>query len=330
MFSQPLYLTTPPDDSSSLFVVEKSGLIRIIRDDAVLDEPFLDLTESVSRGGEQGLLSLAFAPDFADTQRFFVNFTDEDGTTRIVGYTTSAQNPDRGDVNSRTELLTLSQPYSNHNGGQLQFGPDGRLYVGTGDGGGGGDPEGHAQNPDSLFGKILRFDTSIEPAKPEIYAIGLRNPWRFSFDRDTGALWISDVGQNEREEVDYLPPGNRAGANFGWNGYEGSKRFNATTAQRLESDELVWPVAEYGRDMGSTIIGGYVYRGAEIPALHGMYLHADFASGRVWAMDGPESTPVPLSGVDRQVESISSFGEDARGELYVVSLEGPVYRIVSR
>jgi glucose/arabinose dehydrogenase len=328
-FSEPLYLTAPPGDTSRLFVVEKGGLIRIVKDD-VLAEPFLDLSDSVSGGSEQGLLSLAFAPDFERSGELYVNFTDEDGTTKVARFTVRADDPDRADASSRVDLLSVPQPYENHNGGQLQFGPDGLLYVGMGDGGGAGDPEGRAQDPDSLLGKILRLDVAGGAAGPEVYAHGLRNPWRFSFDRKEGGLWIADVGQNEREEVSYLPPETPPGANLGWRGYEGSQEYDAATARQLDRDELVWPVAEYGHDVGESVTGGYVYRGAAVPALRGHYLFADFVSGHVWAMQGPNGEPRLLEGADRQVESISSFGEDARGELYITSLEGSVFRIVAR
>ena len=326
-FSKPLYVTAPPGDTSRLFVVEKGGLIRIVKDD-VLAEPFLDLSASVSSGSEQGLLSLAFDPDYRRSGKFYVDFTDADGTTKVSEFSVRDDDPDRADANSRVDLLSVPQPYSNHNGGQLQFGPDGLLYVGMGDGGGTGDPEGRAQNPDSLLGKILRLDVASK-ADAEIYALGVRNPWRFCFDRDEGGLWIADVGQDEREEVDYLPPGTPPGANLGWNGYEGSREYDAATARQLDRDKLVWPVAEYGHDMGESITGGYVYRGTAIPALRGHYLYADFVSGHVWAMQGPNGEPRLLEGADRRIESISSFGEDARGELYLTSLDGSVYRIVA-
>ncbi len=326
-FSEPLYVTAPPGDTSRLFVVEKGGLIRVVKDD-VLAEPFLDLSDSVSSGSEQGLLSLVFDPDFPRSGRFYVNFTDEEGTTKVSEFSVRDDDPDRADVSSRVDLLSVPQPYQNHNGGQLQFGPDGLLYVGMGDGGGAGDPEGRAQNPGSLLGKILRLNVA-GGADPEIYAVGVRNPWRFSFDRKEGGLWIADVGQNEREEVNYLPPETPPGANLGWRGYEGSQEYDAATARRLDRDELVWPVAEYGHDMGESITGGYVYRGTAIPALRGHYLYADFVSGHVWAMRGPDGEPRLLEGADRRIERISSFGEDGRGELYMTSLEGAVYRIVA-
>ena len=327
-FSEPLYVTAPPGDTSRLFVVEKGGLVRIIKNNGLLAEPFLDLSDAVSGGPEQGLLSLAFDPAFRRSGKLYVNFTDEDGTTKVAQFAVRADDPDRADATSRVDLLSVPQPYRNHNGGQLQFGHDGLLYVGMGDGGGGGDPEGRAQNLESLLGKILRIDVA-RGADAEIYALGLRNPWRFSFDREEGGLWIADVGQNEREEVNYLPPQTPPGANLGWRGYEGSREYDAATAGQLDRNQLVWPVAEYGHDVGESVTGGYVYRGATIPALRGHYLYADFVSGRVWAMRGPNGEPQLLEGADLQVERISSFGEDARGELYITSLAGSVYRMVA-
>jgi len=294
----------------------------------LLAEPFLDLSDAVARGPEQGLLSLAFDPDFRRSGKFYVNFTDEDGTTQVARFSVRGDDPDRADASSRVDLLSVPQPYRNHNGGQLQFGRDGLLYVGMGDGGGSGDPEGRAQNLESLLGKILRIDVARE-ADPEVYALGVRNPWRFSFDREEGGLWIADVGQNAREEVNYLPPETPPGANLGWRGYEGSREYNAATARQLDRDQLVWPVTEYGHDVGESITGGYVYRGAALPSLRGHYLYADFISGHVWAMRGPDGEPQLLEGADGRIERISSFGEDARGELYITSLAGSVYRIVA-
>jgi len=225
-------------------------------------------------------------------------------------------------------VLRVRQPYANHNGGQLQFSPGGRLFVGMGDGGSGGDPQRRAQDSRSRLGKLLRLNVDVSPVKVGVYAKGLRNPWRFSFDRSTGALWIGDVGQNRREEIDYLKPGRPAGANFGWNGYEGARVYDRAVAKKLKKGSLTWPVAQYGRGAGVSVTGGYVYRGAAIPALRGFYLFADFGSGRVWAKKGPGGARSALPGVDGQVSQVSSFGQDSAGELYVVSLAGRVYRIV--
>jgi glucose/arabinose dehydrogenase len=327
-FDQPVFLASPRGDTTRLFIVEKTGAIRIIKRGAVLARPFLDISGLVSKGGEQGLLSMAFDPGYATNRRFYVNYTNTAGDTRVVRYRASASDPDVAVPSSARVILRVDQPYSNHNGGQLQFGPDGRLYVGMGDGGGAGDPQGHAQNGRSRLGKLLRADVTASPIRWQAYAKGLRNPWRFSFDRATGALWIGDVGQGAREEVDYLRPGRRAGANFGWNGYEGTLVYNARTTAQLTRSSLTFPVSQYGRDLGYSVTGGYVYRGSAIPALRGFYLFADWGSGHVWAKKGPGGARSVVSGLDGQVTQVSSFGQDARGELYVVSLAGSVFRIV--
>lgn len=327
-FSQPVYVTSAPDDNDRLFVVEKTGAVRIVKEGVVSDRPFLDLSGSVSSGSEQGLLSMAFDPDYTASGRFFVYYTDVDGTVRVAMYRVASGDREIADPDSREELLALPQPHANHNGGQLQFGPDGRLYLGTGDGGGAGDPQARSQDSGSWYGKILRLDPGSRPPAAEIYAVGLRNPWRFSFDRATGALWIGDVGQSEREEVDYLPPDEPPGANLGWSGYEGSLVYDRGIAAGLDEDALVRPVAEYGHDEGHSVTGGYVYRGSALPALRGHYVFGDFASGRVWTLDGPEGARRPLEGADGRLDSIASFGEDSAGELYIVSLEGSVHRVV--
>ena len=326
-FDQPVYVTAPRGDTARLFVVEKTGRIRIVKDGAVLAEPFLDLSAVVSSDGERGLLSMAFDPRYASNRRFYVDYTNAAGDTRVARYTASAADSDRAWPASRRVLLRVRQPYSNHNGGQLQFGPDGRLYVGMGDGGSGGDPQGRAQDPRSRLGKMLRLSVRASPVKVGVYAKGLRNPWRFSFDRKTGALWIGDVGQNAWEEIDYLKASRPAGANLGWNGYEGTHVYDRTTAARLDRGKLVWPATEYSHGLGSSVTGGYVYRGSALPALRGWYVFGDFGSGRVWAMKGPGGTPVALPGADGSAGNISSFGEDAAGELYVVDIAGAVYRI---
>ncbi len=329
-FDQPVYLTSPPGDSSRLFVVEKTGRIRIVKNGSLLGTPFLDISGLVSTSGEQGLLSVAFDPRYAANRRFYIDYTNVNGDTRVVRYRASASNPDVAAPSSARVLLRVAQPYENHNGGQLQFSPDGRLFVGMGDGGSGGDPQRHAQDPRSRLGKLLRINVGVSPVRVRTYAKGLRNPWRFSFDRKTGALWIGDVGQNAWEEIDYLRPGRPAGANLGWNGYEGTHVYDASVAARLNKASLTWPVAQYSHSLGEAVTGGYVYRGAAIPALRGFYLFADFGSGHVWAKRGTGGARRTLSGADGQVTQIASFGQDARGELYVVSLAGSVYKIVPR
>jgi len=326
-FDQPVYVAAPPGDAARLFVVEKTGRIRIVKDGAVLARPFLDLSGIVSSDGERGVLSVAFDPRYASNRRFYVDYTNTAGDTRVVRYTASARDPNRASAASRRVLLRIHQPYSNHNGGQLQFGPDGRLYVGMGDGGSEGDPQGRAQDPHSRLGKMLRLSVGTSPVNVRVYAKGLRNPWRFSFDRKTGALWIGDVGQNKWEEVDYLKPGRPAGANLGWNGYEGTHVYDAAVAATLNKRALTWPVSQYSHSLGEAVTGGYVYRGSAIPSLRGFYVFGDFGSGRVWVMKVPTGTPVALPGADQAAGSISSFGEDAAGELYVVDIAGSVYRI---
>jgi glucose/arabinose dehydrogenase len=329
-FDQPVYVTSPRGDTSRLFVVEKTGRIRVIKNGALLTTPFLDISSLVSTGGEQGLLSMAFDPHYAANGRFYVDYTNANGDTRVVRYRASSSHPDMAVASSAKVLLAVAQPYSNHNGGQLQFGPGGLLFVGMGDGGSGGDPQHHAQDPRSRLGKLLRINVAVSPARVTTYAKGLRNPWRFSFDRKTGALWIGDVGQNAWEEIDYLRPGRPAGANLGWNGYEGTHVYDAQVAATLNKASLTWPVAQYSHSIGNAVTGGYVYRGSAIPALRGFYLFADFGSGHVWAMKGPGGARRALSGADGQVTQVSSFGQDASGELYVVSLAGSVYKIVPR
>lgn len=342
--SFPLALTSPPGDPR-LFVAEKGGLIRIIKAGALVPTPFLDLSVLVSRGGEQGLLGLAFHPAFASNGRFFVDYTDTDGNTRIVAYRVSSD-PDRADAGSAQILLTIEQPYSNHNGGGLVFGPDGFLYIGMGDGGSGGDPHGNGQDRDDLLGSLLRIDVNgpsgyaIPPDNPfrdelgsrgELWDYGLRNPWRFSFDRATGDLYIADVGQNAREEVNVATAasGRGRGLNYGWSRMEGSVCFGGGSCDRTG---LVIPVAEYGHDQGCSITGGHVYRGTRAPELVGHYLYADFCEGWVRsfrysngsATDAREWPALKPGGL------VSSFGEDAAGEVYILESSGSVYRIVTR
>ena len=324
---QPLYVTAPPGDTSRLFVVEKTGAVRIVKDGALLARPFLDISGLVSGGGEQGLLSLAFDPGYASDGRFFVDYTDVSGDTRVVRYTVSQGDPDVAAPGSAHVVLKVPQPYPNHNGGQLQFGPGGRLYVGLGDGGSEGDPDHYGQNRHTLLAKILRVNVTTSPVHVQKYATGLRNPWRFSFDRKTGALWIGDVGQDMWEEIDYLRPGRPAGANFGWSAYEGTHVYNSAIAATVDKASLTWPVTQYSHALGDAVTGGYVYRGSAIPALRGWYLFADFGSGHVWAQKGPGGARRTLAGANGKVGQIASFGQDAAGELYVVSLAGSVYKI---
>lgn len=331
----PTYATHANDGSGRLFVLEKPGKIRVIRAGELELDSFLDIDPLVgSNGLEQGLLGLAFHPDFAANGRLFVDYTNNDGDTVVAEYRTT---PDRSRVDPATArvLLTVAQPYGNHNGGQLQFGPDGYLYVGLGDGGAANDPEGNGQNPGALLGKILRISVDGEepyaipednpfagdPAfLPEIWALGLRNPWRFSFDRLTGDLYIADVGQNAYEEIDIEPAGSPGGLNFGWSVMEGAHCFQSDTCDRTG---LTLPVAEYGREDGCSVTGGYVYRGSRYPALDGIYFYGDYCSGKIW---GLRQGGAPVEMIDTDL-SISSFGEDEAGEVYVVDLQGAIYQL---
>jgi len=333
----PVWLTSPPGDPR-LFVVEQQGRIRVIRDGHLLEQPFLDITRSVSDGGERGLLSVAFHPDYAHNGQLFVNYTDRNGDTRIERYRVS-DDPDRADPASAQLVLAIDQPYANHNGGLVMFGPDGKLWIGMGDGGSGGDPGDRAQNPHELLGKLLRIDVDrgdpygIPPDNPfadgrtgraEIWALGLRNPWRFAFDQ--GRVYIADVGQNRWEEVD-VADARTPGLDYGWRHREGRHAFKAG-APGVPGARRVEPALEYGHDDGCSITGGFVYRGRAVPSLAGHYVYADYCSGwiRSFRMNGDAVTDQRTWDVP-QVPSITSFGQDAHGELYVLSGHGGVYRI---
>jgi glucose/arabinose dehydrogenase len=316
----PLYAAAAPGEPERLYIVEQSGRIRVLEDGRLSPEPFLDVTGEITSGGEQGLLSVAFHPDYADNRLFYVDYTDRAGDTNVIEY-----RADEGGPRRVRRLLFVDQPYSNHNGGQLQFGPDGLLYVGMGDGGAGGDPENRAQDLGSRLGKLLRIDVDDPGADWEIVAYGLRNPWRFSFDRETDDLWIGDVGQTAWEEIDRLPVGESGLVNFGWDVREGRHPYEDKPPSG--PGRLVDPVVEYSHDEGCSVTGGYVYRGAGVPSLRGHYLYGDFCSGTVWSValrDGGVASPRPLP---FEVSSLSSFGEDADGELYLVSLDGTVFRL---
>lgn len=339
--SQPLYLTAPAGDER-LFVVEKTGRVRIVKNGSVLGTPFLDLSDSISNGSEQGLLSMAFHPQYASNGFFFVDYTDASGDTRVVRYTVSTANPYAADPASAKLILAVEQPFANHNGGLLLFGPDGKLYIGLGDGGSGGDPQGNGQKLSTLLGKILRIDVdegdpytipSDNPfvgradARGEIWAYGLRNPWRFAFDAATGRLYIADVGQNAWEEVNVVPA-DEGGLNFGWNVMEGAHCYGASTC---DQSALTLPALEYSHAEGCSITGGNVYRGTLVPGIVGQYFYSDYCTGflRSFTFDGgTASTPIAWDVGD--IGSILSFGEDAAGELYVLSSNGTVYRAEGR
>ena len=319
-------LTHAGDGSGRLYATLQGGQIRVIQKGAVRTAPFLDLSALTRAGGERGLLGLTFDPKYKTNRRLYVHYTDRNGDTVLARYAATADFS-RADPNSAKVLFTAKQPYANHNGGQLAFGPDGFLYLGLGDGGSGGDPQNNGQNLGSPLGKILRFDVSGDDAKPapgnpflnrqganpHIWAYGLRNPWRFSFDRQTGDLIIADVGQNAFEEVNRQPRNSKGGENYGWRTREGRTCFEPRSGCRTQG--LTEPVLVYGRQEGQSITGGYVYRGQAIPALKGQYVFADFGTGTVWAarMTGTTWNKTSLG----KVENPSTFGEDEDGELYV-------------
>jgi len=337
--SNPVHLTAPPGDER-LFVTEQSGRIRIIVNDTVRAAPFLDITDKVASGGERGLLSVAFHPDYEDNGYLFVNYTDVAGDTRVERYRVSAD-PNRADPASARLILAVDQPFSNHNGGHILFGPDGMLYIAMGDGGDAGDPLGHAQNRGTLLGDLLRIDVdrgdpyAIPASNPfvnqsgmrgEIWAWGLRNPWRIAFDRGTGLLYIADVGQGQREEINVVQA-SQGGLNYGWNFMEGTRCYREASCN---SSDLVQPIHEYDHSDGCSITGGLVYRGSRIPALAGHYFYADYCEGWIRSFRYSSGDLVdarewfPAGSLNR----ITSFGEDASGELYVLSGTGIVYRLV--
>jgi glucose/arabinose dehydrogenase len=339
-FDGPLYVTAPPGDRRHLFVVEQTGRIRVLVDGKRRARPFLDLSRDIAAGGEQGLLSMAFAPDYASSGRFYVDFTDRNGNTRVQEFTRSASDPEHADRGSRRSVLFARQPYPNHNGGLLLFGPDGYLYVGLGDGGSEGDPHNNAQNLNNLLGKILRIVPAPgaprspasnplvgKPGLDEIYAYGLRNPWRFSFDSETGALYIGDVGQGSYEEVDYEPRGKARGRDFGWSCFEGRHRFKPSR----HCPNPTSPVLDYSHAGGAcSITGGVVVRDKNLPGLVGRYLYGDYCTGRVRSFRIVNGKATGDRATGLRVSSLSSFGVDAGGRVYATSLDGPVYRLSPR
>jgi glucose/arabinose dehydrogenase len=335
---QPIFLTAPKRDPR-LFVVEQGGRIRIIENGAVRPEPFLDIADAIRSGGEQGLLGLAFHPAYATNGRFFVNYTDRQGDTQIVAYRVS---PDASvaDKSSAATILSVDQPAPNHNGGWLGFGPDGFLYVGMGDGGRAGDPWGNGQNPNALLGKILRLDVdSAAPyaiplenpfakggGAPEIFASGVRNPWRIAFDGND--IYVADVGQNKWEELSVIMAAD-AGANLGWNRMEGSACFRPSA--NCDTAGLVLPIHEYSRDGGCSITGGYVYRGSAIPELQGRYFFSDYCGGTLRALryaNGRAESVVDFGNELGSIGAVTSFGVDDAGEIYVLNAQGAIQKIV--
>ncbi|MGH7312453.1 MAG: PQQ-dependent sugar dehydrogenase [Candidatus Rokuibacteriota bacterium] len=340
--SSPLYVTPARDGTNRLFVVEQPGRILVLQPGAPTPTVFLDITSRVLSGGERGLLGLAFHPDYAVDRRFFVNYTRQpDGTTVIAEYQASATNPDVA-ADAETALLIMLQPFANHNGGMIEFGPDGFLYIGTGDGGSANDPDNRAQNINELLGKILRIDIDMPsppapyssppdnlffggtPGRDEIYAVGLRNPFRFSFDRQTGELIVGDVGQGEREEIDLVT----LGGNFGWRVFEGT-RCTGNDPALCSSAGFIDPTAEYDHTGGRcSITGGYVYRGTRGVLPVGAYVYGDFCTGEILQLH-PVASGAPQTLLLDTTLNIASFGEDEAGEIYVVGLGGTVHRIAA-
>ncbi len=338
---KPTHIANAGDGSGRLFLVEQRGTVRTVKNGRLRNAPFLDIRDRVGCCGERGLLSIAFPPGKGARSRFYVNYTDRRGTTIVSRFRVSAKDPDRADRRSEEILLRIEQPFRNHNGGQLAFGPDGLLYIGTGDGGAAYDPFGNGQSKSTLLGKLLRIDVEgdnapyavpetnpfvhDQSARPEIWAYGLRNPWRFSFDRLTGGLYIADVGEGTYEEIDYQPAGSPGGENYGWNIMEGS---HCLFGKKCASAGRVLPVAEYHHRLGCSVTGGMVYRGTKYPSLAGLYLYGDFCSGRIWGLRSERGTGMSAE-VAKTELAISTFGEDEDGELLVADYaSGGIYPII--
>ncbi len=343
----PVLITSARDGTGRMFIVEQGGRILVRKNGSVLSTPLLNLSGSVSKGAEQGLLGLAFHPSYKTNRKFYVNYTSLHGNTIIREYRTSSTNPDRVESGSGRTVLTIKQPYTNHNGGMLAFGPDGYLYIGTGDGGSAGDPGNRAQSINSLLGKMLRINVNgrtstrgylIPKSNPyvgrtglnEIWQRGLRNPWRFSFDRSTGSMWIGDVGQYRYEEINRAvrtSSGAGRAYNWGWRVMEGFHCYRPSSGCSTSGKRL--PVDEYShaRNGRCSVTGGYVYRGKAIPALAGYYIYGDYCSGEIFAIRANASSPAPTIRLRSETSGrrISSFGENASGELYVVDHRGNIY-----
>ncbi len=334
----PVGMADPADGSGRLFILEQAGRVRILQDGDLLADPFLDISAKVGCCGERGLLGLAFHPLYTENGAFFINYTDLDGNSVIARYQVTPDDPNRANRDSETVLLYVNQPYGNHNGGSVVFGPEGYLYLGLGDGGSANDPHDYGQNTSVLLGKILRIDVdegelyAIPPDNPfvnggglpEIWAYGLRNPWRFSFDRLTGDLYIGDVGQNQWEEVDYLPVGSLPAANFGWSYREGEHEFKGSPPIGVQ---LIDPVAEYTHAQGCSVTGGFVYRGSDLPEWRGVYLYGDYCSGNVWGLLHTPEGDWQNALLFQTGTQISSFGEDQNGEVYLLDYAGTLFRL---
>jgi glucose/arabinose dehydrogenase len=344
----PVQVTYAPDGSGRLFVVEQGGKVRVVKDGVLLPTPFIDIGYRLETGGERGLLGIAFHPSYATNGKFYLYFTRKgDGDVAINEYRVSSGNPDVATQAAIRRIITIDEPYANHNGGHMAFGPDGYLYIGTGDGGSGGDPGNRAQNLDLLLGKMLRINVNGsvgarqyriplsnpylgKPGRNEIWSRGLRNPWGWSFDRVTGDLWIADVGQNRYEEVDRSlvndkPSSGGKGINYGWRIMEGRHCYRPSTGCRTSG--LKFPVVEYSHNEGCSVTGGYVYRGTAVPTLASRYVFGDFCSGSIWTISRTAVAPAAKSLLFDTSMLISGFGEDQAGELYVLDFSaGTLYR----
>jgi glucose/arabinose dehydrogenase len=359
----PTDIQNASDGSGRLFFVRQTGQIMVWKNNVVLPTPFLNISNLIVAGGERGLLGLAFHPDYRNNGLFYVNYTRSiDGATVVARYSRSATDPDVADPLSATILLTIAQPFANHNGGALRFGPDGYLYIATGDGGSGNDPQNNAQNLTSLLGKMLRIDVNtrtgqlsygIPPDNPfvgspqpgvrtEIWAYGLRNPWRFSFDRVSGDLFIGDVGQSAREEIDFVRAGSGGGMNFGWRVMEGTLCTDLPGDPPCNPSNFTPPIVDYDHDQGCSVTGGYLYRGSAVPELkltsppatgqlfNGVYVYGDYCSGTIWRISATASGGVSNSVLLSSGLRITTFGEDENGEIYVAdSGTGKIYKFVS-
>ena len=329
--NRPIGLTSAGDSSGRLFIIEQRGRILIYDDGGLLDTPFLDIRGRVgSNGSEQGLLGLAFHPEFESNGLFFVNYTNNNGNTVVSRFEVSS-NPDLANGDSESKVLGIDQPFKNHNGGQISFGPEGYLWIASGDGGSGGDPQGNAQKLDILLGKLLRVDVNqqpvtIPPDNPfgnEIWAYGLRNPWRFTFDPANGDLYIADVGQNLWEEINYLPSDAAAGANFGWNFLEGSQPYEGSPPSEITLTDPIW---EYDHSLGCSVSGGAVYRGSMLE-WQGIYLYSDFCTGIVWGLMQTPSGEWQNQELFRVNGQIAAIDQDDMGEVYLVNLGGSILKL---
>jgi len=338
--TSPVGITNAGD--SRLFVVNQRGLIHIISSEGIVNpQPFLNISARIVYGGERGLLGLAFHPQYKTNGYFFVNYIGKGDSTHISRFKVNAGNPNLADAQTEFKIMTIAQPFSNHNGGDLSFGPDGYLYIGLGDGGSGGDPGNRSQNPKQLLGKMLRIDVdngnpySIPATNPfygsttvlpEIWALGLRNPWRFSFDRLTGDLWIADVGQNAVEEVNFQPAASKGGENYGWRCYEGNQTYNSAGCD--PNTRFTFPAYAYPQDQECSVTGGYVYRGSANSAFYGKYFFTDYCSDRIWTLQKAGNNWVKEDFGRFTGNNFSAFGEDAGGQLYIAGLaSGKIYRI---